>query len=130
MIQPISDILALSFMSQFPEMTSEPEWLQVCEWAGKGKKTPLLNLAVVDYGLIVGLFPCEVGKDDISIHACFQHEYRGRYALEAGRDVLDWIWANTDFDKVIAYIEPTHAKRYAALCGLKKRADGLYEVYR
>ena len=126
-IQPISDVLALAFMSCFPEMKEGEQWLDLCQWVGEGKKTPLLNLAVIENGVIVGLFPCEVHPDKLMIHACFQHGHRGEYAVNAAREAFEWIWENTIYSKITAYIEPDHVKRYALRCGMTEK-DGLFEV--
>ena len=127
-IEPVSDVLALSFLSLFPEMREGEEWLDLCAWVDQGKKTPLLNLAVIEDMKIVGLFPCEVYESGLKIHACFLRGYRGEFAVDAAREAFDWIWRNTIYSKITAYIEPDHVKRYAERCGMTLNSEGLFEV--
>jgi len=129
LINVIPDILAMSFMALFPEMRDDPSWLRLCAWVGGGKPTPMLNLAVMDNGKIVGLFPCEAYKDRIIIHACFLPDFRGDFAVKSSKEAFHWIFANTDYNTITAYIEPEHVKAYARRCGMVENC-GLFEVYR
>lgn len=126
MIHPVSDIQAMSFMSLFPEMKEDEHWQELVQWVGSGKSIPVLNLGVFD-GKMVGVFPCETYTDGIMIHACFLKGYRGEFARDAAKEAFSWIWNNTKYDKIQAYIEPDHVKKYAAECGMKE-INGLFEV--
>lgn len=128
MIRQVSDVHALCFMSLFPEMRGDKHWDELVQWVGSGKAVPMLNLAVIDNG-IVGLFPCELKQDMILIHACFLKDYRGGFARDAAQDAFEWIFSNTNYSKIHAYIEPEHVKKYAAECGMVE-IDGLFEVSR
>ena len=129
MIRLIDDITALSFMSLFNEMRSDQCWHELCEWVGAGKSTPCLHYGVFDNFRLVGLFPCEAYTDRIMIHACFLPEYRGEFAREAAKDVFRIIFHDTKYDKIQAYIESEHVKKYARECGMIEK-DGLFEVER
>lgn len=128
MITPIPDLTAMAFMALFPEITNDEHWLRLCAWVGKGKTTPMVNLGVHADGKLVGLFPCEAYPDRFMIHACFLPEYRGQLAVDAAKSAFQWVWNHTKYDKILAYIEPEHVKRYAERCGMTRRDDGLYEV--
>lgn len=127
MISQVSDIKALSFMSLFPEMYDDAHWEELVLWVGSGKSIPVLNLGVFDGSAMVGLFPCETYPERIMIHACFLKEYRGRFARTSAQDAFSWIWNNTKYRKITAYIEPGHVKKYAKECGMIER-NGLFEV--
>ena len=114
-------------MALFPEMKEDEEWADLVRWVGSGKSIPVLNLGVFDGASMVGLFPCETYPDKFLIHACFLKEYRGRFARTAAKDAFSWIWNNTKYDKIQAYIEPDHVKKYAIECGMKE-INGLFEV--
>ena len=127
MIRRVNNQTALAFMSLFPEMTDDEFWGDLVRWVGDGKSVPLLNLGVFDGNSMVGLFPCEIYPDRLMIHACFLKEYRGRFARTSAQDAFSWIWNNTKYRKVTAYIEPDHVKKYAKECGMIER-NGLFEV--
>lgn len=127
MIAPISDRQAFAFMSLFPEMTGQQFWPELVEWVGKDKEVPMLNLAAYFSGRIVGLFPCETYPERISIHACFLPEYRGEFSRQSAKEAFKWIFQNTKYSKISAYIEPGHVKQYALECGMVEK-DGLFEV--
>ena len=127
MIHQVSDIQALSFMSLFPEMSDDEHWDDLVRWVGSGKSIPVLNLGVFDGAAMVGLFPCETYPERIMIHACFLKEYRGRFARTSAQDAFSWIWQNTKYRTISAYIEPDHVKKYARECGMVER-NGMFEV--
>lgn len=129
MIRPVSDIQALSFMALFPEMRDQEYWDELVQHVGSGYAIPALNLGVFDGQSMVGLFPCETHSEKLLIHACFLKEYRGRFARSSAIDAFRWIWNHTNCDKIYAYIEPDHVKKYAKECGMKE-VNGLYEVSR
>ncbi len=117
----------MRFMAQFPEMRDEG-FEKVWQWIEAGGRTPLLNLGVFD-PMLVGLFPCEAYDKDIWIHACFLKTHRGKFAEEAAQSAFEWIWKNTNYTSIKAYIEPDHVKRYAQACGMVPKGD-YYEVVR
>lgn len=125
-VAPVSDLAALSFMSLFPEMLEGP-FVELCEWVGSGRKTQLLNLAAFHNMKVVGLFPCEKYPGRIMIHACFLPGYRGEFARQSAKEAFQWIFSNTKYSKISAYIEPCHVKQYALECGMVEK-DGLFEV--
>ena len=128
MIHQVSDVVAMAFMSLFPEMRGDEHWDKLCSWVGAGKKTPMLHIGVFDNGL-VGLFPCEAYEDRLMIHACFLPGFRGDFAVESAKEAFKWIWNNTEYGKITAYIEPEHVKRYAKRCGMVE-SGGFFEVSR
>jgi RimJ/RimL family protein N-acetyltransferase len=128
-ISRINDIAALSFMSLFPEMKEDEFWHEICQWVGSGKMTPMLNLGVFCNDKLVGLFPCESYPDRLMIHACFIPEFRGSFAVDSAKQAFQWVWDNTKYNKISAYIEPEHVKRFATRCGMIEK-NGLFEVTR
>ena len=55
-------------------------------------------------------------------HVCFLPQGRGRAAVHAFRAMLDWIWRNTKYVRIVGEIARDHraALRFVALCGFER----------
>lgn len=125
MIRLISNLYAVEFMSQFPEMESSNRQ-QATELIKKGYPVSLISLGVYKDNELVGLFPCNISKV-ILIHVCFLPQYRGEFAVQAAHAAFEWIFTHTDYKTIYAYIEFEHAKEFARRCGMIEK-NGYFEV--
>jgi len=117
--QIASDHEAREFLNSVPYPEFWPDWLPV--------NTPYsLVLGVYDPDL-VGAFILQKFKSVIEIHPAFVTSHRGKYAVNAGKMAVQWVWSNTPYQKIIAELTDRRAAVYARLCGFKKH-DKYYEV--
>lgn len=83
----------------------------------------------------VAMFPSIYANGEMNVHACVIHWARGKKAIDAGRKGFDWIFKNTDVEKITTQVRTSNrqARMYAAhLMNRVGELDGwiYYEVKR
>ena len=94
--QIASDDDARRFLNSVPYPEFVPDWLPLTT-----DHSLILGVYSSD---LVGAFPLQKHVDCIEIHAAFLPEYRGRFAVDAAHKAFEWIWANTNYKRIIADI--------------------------
>lgn len=94
------------------------------------------NFTVGDHGFVLGVYAPElvgcfpfVKMVDIRMNACFMPEFRGKFAVNAGKMAIQWIFDNCNTDRIHAVTGCRKTSLYASLIGMI-RSNGVYEVLR
>ena len=121
LIRPIEiDFEAINFLNAVPYPETVPHNFPI------NSKCSLV-LGVYSPAL-VGAFPLQKFKNYIEIHAAFLPRYRGAFAVNSAKQAFEWIWANTNYKRIIADISDPKIEPFAQRCGMVKTGK-YYEVY-
>lgn len=79
----------------------------------------------------IGVFPGILKGAEMHMHACVKPEKRGREAVKAAKQCIEWIFSNTPAQKVTTKAEKSkrHLRMFNALILVKIREDQKYAYY-
>lgn len=118
MIRQITDSAeAREFLNSVPFDEYVPEGFPVCN--------PLTLILGWYETELLACWPCFIKGDELEMHACCSSEFRGKRAVHACKNAIEWIFSNTPFETVVVYPKIKHGTAYAYMCGFRRNGDRL-----